>query len=79
VKIVCAWCGAGMGEKCPTCGQPAVMETPHPERPREAIFGCSLAHAWLRGEGGTTDSICQECKEEHFPVTRSAVTASPAQ
>jgi len=55
------------------------METPHPERPREAIFGCSLAHAWLRGEGGTTDSICQECKEEHFPVTRSAVTASPAQ
>lgn len=72
MTITCAWCGYVMGEKCATCGEPGKTVDDG------LTFTCANLHIWIRGQGGTTDSICPQCKEEHFPAERAALVAPSA-
>ncbi len=70
----CAWCGLDQGEKCSKCGEPG-----HAMNPGDSYtMHCENFHIWTRGEGGITDGLCPDCKDEHFPPERAAVTSSGA-
>lgn len=72
MKILCAWCGLEMGEKCPTCGGPPVETVG-----AGPWFSCISSHMWMRGQGGVTDSICSDCREEHFGDGARKMLAAP--
>jgi hypothetical protein len=66
----CAWCDAGLGEKCPECGGGAV-ELAYCKLLVDCSpatwFACMNARCGVRrfvkGEGGVTHGICDACSE----------------
>ena len=80
MKIVCAWCKAEMGEKCPKCvdgpplkpvtdGDPMFYADLNPtskELPvSKGLFFCNTCNfAFSEGYGGTTHGMCEGCLAE---------------
>ena len=80
MKIVCAWCQADLGEKCPECSSTNVSETVL-SRDAARILGfatrscgdCGLV--FVQGEGGVSSTVCGNCRKEKFPNLPARLTA----
>jgi hypothetical protein len=77
VTIICAWHKPQrivLAEKCPTCGCSAiplrVLRFALCVNPNCSTFCFPLGH------GGTTDTICDDCKREHFGLSQKSTAAS---